>query len=186
VNLLILTNPPPVPHRLIHILPRTQAKVILLRPTKRKPLHIHLRINLPTKAGVQPNPTAAVINHTRPHTNPLTNNPLSLTAVLLTARHHRLRTDHIVNPPPHTNPTASLLPLTDLHLHPHPDLTVGHHLLIDPPGLRGAVLLLIGVRREVLPLALPGPALPGPVLPDPVLPGPVQALRRALLRKKVK
>ena len=175
MNLLILTNLPPVPLRLIHILPRTQVKVILLRPTKRKPLHIHLRINLPTKAGVQLNPTAAVINHTRPHTNPLTNNPLSLTAVLLTARHHRLRTDHIVTPPPLTDPTANLLPLTNLHLHPHPGLTVGHHLLIDPPDLRGAVLLLIGVRREVLPLP---PGLPAPGHPD-------LAPRRARPGKKV-
>lgn len=170
---LILTGPPavpPVPPRiLLHL--RIQAKAILPGPTKRNLLlPIHLRISLPTKVKVQINPISP---HTSLRTNPLTKNPLNLTAVLLTNRDHRLRT----NPPavPLTsrdlrlpaNPTASLLPLTG----PHPNLTVNHHLLTNHPG---AVLLLIRVRREVLPPVLPGPALPGP------------ALRRARLRKKSK
>jgi hypothetical protein len=170
MSLLILTNPPAVPHRiLLHL--RTRAKAILPRPTKRNLLPpIHLRISLPTKVKVQPNPTSP---RTSLRTSPLTKNPLNLTAVLLTDHDLRLRTNPIVNPPHHTNPnpTASLLPLTGPHPNPHPNLTVNHHL---PPNHPGAVLLLIRVRREVLPPGLPVLALPGP------------ALRRALLRKKSK
>lgn len=165
--ILILTNPPAVPHRiLLHL--RTQAKAILPKPTKRDLLPpIHLPISLPTKVKVQPNPTNPHISlRTSLRTNPLTKSPLNLTAVLLTDHAPRLRTNPIVNPPHHTgpNPTASLLPLTG----PHLSLTENRHLRTNHPG---AVLLLIRVRREVLP---PGLALPGP------------DLRRARLRKKSK
>jgi len=187
VSLLILISPLPVPHRIL-ILLRTRAKAIILRPTKRNLLPIHLRINLPTKATARINPTAVAINpisphtalHTSPHTHlrtsrhtalrpglhpiPITNNLPGLTAVLHTLRDLRLRIHPIVGPPPHTNPPALLLPLTDPHLHPDLPLTVDRHLLIDPQG----AVLLPGVRREVLPPGLPG-----------------LAPRRALSRKKV-
>ena len=143
MSLLILTSPPAVPHRiLLHL--RTRAKAILPRPTKRNLLPIHLRIILPTKAKVRINPTAGVINPTSPPTNLLTNNPSNLTAVLLTNRDLRLRTNRIVNPPHHTNPTASPLLLTNHHL----NLTVNHHLLTNHQN-PGAVLLHIRVRQKV-------------------------------------
>ena len=157
MSLLILTNPPAVPHHILLHLP-TQAEAILPgRPTKRKLLPIHLHISLPTKAKVQLNPTNP---HTSPRTNPLTKSPLILTAVLLTKHDLPLR----------TNPTASLLP----HIDPHLNLTVNHHLLTNHPG---AVLLLIRVRRKVREVLPPG--LPG----HPNLPG--LARRRALQEKKV-
>lgn len=173
MSLLILTSPPAVPHRiLLHL--RTRAKAILLRPTKRNLLPIHLRISLPAKVKVQINPTSP---HTSLRTNPLTKSPLNLTAVLLTNHDLRLRTNPLVNPPHHTGPTASLLPLTNPHLHPGLPLTVSHHLLTNHPG---AVLLLIRVRREVLPPSLPGLARRGVLLPGLVHPV------RAPIRKKSK
>ncbi len=179
MSLLILISPLPVPHRIL-ILLHPRAKAIILRPTKRNLLPIHLRINPPTKATARRNPTVAVINPTSPHTSlrtsrhtalrpglhpiPITNNLPGLTAVLHTLRDLRLRIHPIVGPPPHTNPPALLPPLTDPHLHPDLPLTVDRHLLIDPQG----AVLLPGVRREVLPPGLPG-----------------LAPRRALSRKKV-
>jgi hypothetical protein len=167
VSLLILTSPPAVLHRiLLHL--RTRAKAIPLRPTKRNLLPIRLRISIPQKAKVHINPTAAVVNLnlTTPHTNPLTKSPLNLTAVPLTNRDLRLRTNRIVNRPHHTNPTASLLLLTNHHL----NLTVNHHLLTNHHP--EAVLLLIRVRQKVHPPGLPGL--------------PVLVRRRAPIRKKSK
>jgi hypothetical protein len=154
VSLLILTSPPAVPHRiLLHL--RTRAKAIPPGPTKRNLLPIHLRISLPQKAKVHINPTAAVINPT----NPLTKSLLNLTAVPLTNRDLRLR----------TNPTGSPLLLTNHHL----NLTVNHHLLTNHQN-PGAVLLLIRVRQKVQEVLPPGPGLPGLVR------------RRAPIRKKSK
>lgn len=169
MSLLIPTSPPAVLLRiLLHL--RTQAKAILpgRRLTKRKLLPIHLRISLPTKVKVQIIPTSL-------RTSPLINSPLNLTAVLLTDhRDLRLRPNRIVNPLHHTGPTASLLPLTDPHLHPDLPLTVNHHLLTNHPG---AVLLLIRVRREVL--------LPGLVPRGVLHPGLVHPVR-APIRKNSK
>jgi hypothetical protein len=170
VSLLILTSPPAVPHRILLLL-HTQAKAIPPKPTKRDLLPIHLRISLPAKVKAHIIPTAAVnlTNHPiSPHINPLTKSPLNLTAVLLTNRDLRLRTNRIVDPPHHTNLIANLHLLTNHHL----NLTANLHLLTNHQN-PGAVLLLIRVRQKVQEVLPPG-------LPVPVRPG------RAPIRKKSK